>query len=596
MGGAPCTAPHICCGEQKTYGGKRLISPQYSGLGKHERKRKLLSGLYHLATACFLFVFLTVPCLLCSCGSNEQAADRESGNIAEQTDETGKDAVDNVQAASVKNEDPLRQKQEIKEKKEKASQLFFDGSEKKALEAHKGEGALLRSETYLLCGIPVIAFYPETGHTQFTAEIGKHLLSLESQLATALISTGISADEDTPGMLCDGSEGIILDYDYYGYGIYISWAPRICPEGAFVNELLSFSCPDGKNGIHSAVLLNDKPLEGLQPLVYSSVTRTVMTAESMFFEPFFAVLKHDWTDAEGITLPGDEYNISDYKDFCLSEKGITFRTGDSCAVPAGGAGAATPEATSSGDSCSFTMTFEEIEPYMHYGFDGASNEDRIRKDLDPDARMVALTFDDGPGSGTKRIANIIAAYGGRCTFFGVGDHMEDGYYAERVQYVLDKGHEYGTHGYSHKIMTTLSHEDYWDDIYKAVKANVKATGKCPTLMRLPGGNINDYIRETSPFTLVYWGMGTADWSYRTMFETQEEVTDAIWKVADDFLPSSGKSCLLMHDLYSETAAAVEYMVPILASRGYQFVTVSELLYYKGLVKAPGQYYDSVKLR
>lgn len=543
--------------------------------------RKRTGRLYYLMTACFLCAFLIVPGLFCACGGEQAGADGGTGSGAAESGDILSDAAGDEgtkgsaagntseQARTENIKDGSDGREEIKEKKKKASQIFFDNAVKRAQETHGGEGTLLCSDTYFLCGIPVISFYPDTGHTWFTAEIKKRVLSLESQIATALQKAGFTEDGEIPEMICDGSEGIIIDYEYYWKGIYLSWTPK--------TEL-------------SKIELQGVP-KALKPSVYSSVTQSVVTAENMFFEPFFVVLKHDFTDAEGITLPDEKYNTEDYGNFSLSEEGVTFRINDACTASADGS-CDLPD----GNPYTYTMTFDEIEPYLIYGFDGASNEDYIRKDLDPNERMVALTFDDGPGSGTKRIANIIAAYGGRCTFFGVGDHMEDDYYAERVQYVLDKGHEYGTHGYSHKIMTTLSRGEYWEDIYKAVKANVKATGKCPTLMRLPGGNINDYIRETSPFTLVYWGMGTADWSYRNMFETQEEVTGAIWQVVDDFLPSSGKASLLMHDLYSETACAVEYMVPILASRGYTFVTVSELLYYKGLEKAPGQYYNSVQMR
>jgi len=48
--------------------------------------------------------------------------------------------------------------------------------------------------------------------------------------------------------------------------------------------------------------------------------------------------------------------------------------------------------------------------------------------------------------------------------------------------------------------------------------------------------------------------------------------------------------VLMHSLYTSTAAAVERIVPALILRGYQIVTVSELAQYKGYTMVNGGRY------
>ncbi|MPN08470.1 hypothetical protein SDC9_155752 [bioreactor metagenome] len=48
----------------------------------------------------------------------------------------------------------------------------------------------------------------------------------------------------------------------------------------------------------------------------------------------------------------------------------------------------------------------------------------------------------------------------------------------------------------------------------------------------------------------------------------------------------------MHDIYQSTADAVKQLVPELIAQGYQLVTVSELLEYKGLTPENGQVYFS----
>ena len=50
------------------------------------------------------------------------------------------------------------------------------------------------------------------------------------------------------------------------------------------------------------------------------------------------------------------------------------------------------------------------------------------------------------------------------------------------------------------------------------------------------------------------------------------------------------SIVLMHDIYSETAKAVEDIVPELIDEGYQLVTVSELLKSLGIDEKNKAYY------
>ena len=50
------------------------------------------------------------------------------------------------------------------------------------------------------------------------------------------------------------------------------------------------------------------------------------------------------------------------------------------------------------------------------------------------------------------------------------------------------------------------------------------------------------------------------------------------------------SVVLMHDLYIPTAAASETIIPWLVSKGYQLVTVSEMMDAKGIKITKGNLY------
>ena len=47
----------------------------------------------------------------------------------------------------------------------------------------------------------------------------------------------------------------------------------------------------------------------------------------------------------------------------------------------------------------------------------------------------------------------------------------------------------------------------------------------------------------------------------------------------------------MHDIYRATANSLEIIIPKLLSDGYKFVTVSELLHYKGIEIKKGNVYS-----
>jgi peptidoglycan/xylan/chitin deacetylase (PgdA/CDA1 family) len=81
--------------------------------------------------------------------------------------------------------------------------------------------------------------------------------------------------------------------------------------------------------------------------------------------------------------------------------------------------------------------------------------------------------------------------------------------------------------------------------------------------------------------LYYWSIDTEDWKSRDA----QKVYNAVIKNAKD------GDIVLMHDIYSSTAEAVEKIVPKLIEEGYQLVTVSELIQVKtGNPPTAGQQY------
>ena len=74
--------------------------------------------------------------------------------------------------------------------------------------------------------------------------------------------------------------------------------------------------------------------------------------------------------------------------------------------------------------------------------------------IDPSKPMVALTFDDGPQPSVgNRIMDCLAQYGGKATFFMVGERV--GSYKTEVQRMVAEGHEVANHTMNHKYLQKL---------------------------------------------------------------------------------------------------------------------------------------------
>lgn len=206
----------------------------------------------------------------------------------------------------------------------------------------------------------------------------------------------------------------------------------------------------------------------------------------------------------------------------------------------------------------------------------------LRMDLDPKKPMVALTFDDGPYTPvTKRIVKALKDNNGKATFFCVANRIPS--YSDTVEQAYDNGFQIASHTYEHVILTSADKKKIKYQINKANQTIKKVIGCEATALRPPGGAVNDKVRNTVSLPMICWNVDSEDWKSRN--------TKTILKRCDDI---SDGDIVLMHDLYPTTAAAVEKLAPRLKKKGFQMVTVDELLYYKGIKAKNGQVYYSGK--
>ena len=124
-----------------------------------------------------------------------------------------------------------------------------------------------------------------------------------------------------------------------------------------------------------------------------------------------------------------------------------------------------------------------------------------------DEPAVALTFDDGPNAAfTPRVLDMLAAVGGRATFFVVGVQVEQ----ERalVRRLVDEGHEIGNHTWAHESPAVLTAERTRHEIERGTEAIARVAGQPPRWYRPPRG----MVTGSAVHRAHQLGQGLALWS------------------------------------------------------------------------------------
>ncbi|PWD51341.1 hypothetical protein C8046_12395 [Serinibacter arcticus] len=181
---------------------------------------------------------------------------------------------------------------------------------------------------------------------------------------------------------------------------------------------------------------------------------------------------------------------------------------------------------------------------------------------------VAITFDDGPGSETPRLLQILADHQARATFYLVGSRV--GKNAATAKAIVDAGHALGNHTWNHPDLTTVDPATRASEIARTSQAILEATGRVPTTMRPPYGAIDDAVRAdlvADGLPAILWDVDSLDWRSKDAVRTTEEVMAHV----------RPGSIVLLHDIHASTVDAVPAILDQLAAQGYTFVTVDQLL-------------------
>ena len=182
---------------------------------------------------------------------------------------------------------------------------------------------------------------------------------------------------------------------------------------------------------------------------------------------------------------------------------------------------------------------------------------------------IALTFDDGPHK--ESLPSILATLrrcGIHATFFNVGVKMAESPYL--VRSILAGGHEIGNHTYNHQRLIYLTPRQRHREMNDTDITYFRITGRHLNMLRPPGERYNPTIlREARKLGYTIIGYSAQAHDYDPAM-TADYIADRALERADR------GGIMLLHD-YKGTAAALPRIIDGLRSKGYRFVTISQML-------------------
>ena len=187
-----------------------------------------------------------------------------------------------------------------------------------------------------------------------------------------------------------------------------------------------------------------------------------------------------------------------------------------------------------------------------------------------DQKILAMTFDDGPNpSLTPKLLDLLKERNIKCTFFLVGNLVK--VYPDIVRRIVAEGHELGNHTYTHCSLTSRSDDQIRTELQKSSDAVFEVAQVRPQLIRPPYGAINTRIKNLMftefGYSTIMWSVDPQDWRRPGVSVVTSRLVSG----------AHNGAIMLSHDIHPPTIQAMPAMFDQLIAKGYQFVTVSQLL-------------------
>ncbi|HEX3334364.1 MAG TPA: polysaccharide deacetylase family protein, partial [Acidimicrobiales bacterium] len=182
-------------------------------------------------------------------------------------------------------------------------------------------------------------------------------------------------------------------------------------------------------------------------------------------------------------------------------------------------------------------------------------------------KVIALTFDDGPGPSTPAVLSVLEQYHVAATFFEIGEEVQNDPHG--AQMVTAAGYPVEDHTWSHPDLTTLPAAAVGAQVDQTQAEIRSVTGTTPQCVRPPynawNATVLGQIGQRGLTTMSY-SIDPKDWTLPGVAAIVQNVVGAAFPggVVD------------MHDgggNRSETVAALPAIISELRAEGYTFVSI-----------------------
>ena len=225
-----------------------------------------------------------------------------------------------------------------------------------------------------------------------------------------------------------------------------------------------------------------------------------------------------------------------------------------------------------------------------------SEDDEINIDYDwkshsQDYKLLAFTFDDGPGELVSRYIQYFAAFEGAGTFFVNGNRIVKDSDYDKMQEAINYGWDIGNHGDNH-LNAAFGGANGGESTYDEIKVDIhNLSSKLESKLKFRDGSqykVSTYrppnIKPTANtfkvcieenLAVIWLSHDSLDWGSNSKQSSYDVFKNGLgtWKDGD---------VILCHVTSNNTYDIIEQLLPDYFRAGYRFCSITELMELRGI--------------
>lgn len=212
----------------------------------------------------------------------------------------------------------------------------------------------------------------------------------------------------------------------------------------------------------------------------------------------------------------------------------------------------------------------DLSPY-HIRYDDVVQAEKNTKPVykGTDMKKIALTFDDYIDEEVLPLLDVLDAHHVKGTFFIIGNTIDRN--KDILKEMYSRGHIIANHTWDHLNNHSITEDEFRAQLISTQLVIQKNSGVLPTYYRPPGGFYNakmlDIAKEVGLQTIM-WSLNSND----AVFDSKPaHIKETVLKNL------ANGSIIVMHTKRNSTIEALPEIIKAAKEKGYEFVTIDELI-------------------